>query len=336
MRTSAVAEPPDLDALVRRWVAAGIITPEQAQRIAMDQGVQPSPRRRTRDAMPLVIEALAYLGGVVILVAAGLLTGLYWSELGTGGRLALSGAAALALLVAGMAVPERLGGPAVRLSAVLWLLSTGATALFLALLGDETFGWKSEDVTLFAAAGTAAYAGALWWRHRTIAQQLGLFVALAVTAGALADHLGDATALPGIGVWILGLVWFILGWTNLLGPRQLVWTSAALAMLIGAVFTMETDFGIAFALTTLTLLTVGAVMLRELQLLAVAALGALLVLPRAVNAWFPGELAAPIALLVVGGVLVVAALFTARRRPSSNMYRSADGHGRPKKFGGSQ
>ena len=100
MRTSAVAEPPDLDALVRRWVAAGIITPEQAQRIATDQRVQPSPRRRTRDAMPLVIEALAYLGGVVILVAAGLLTGLYWSELGTGGRLARYGASPRAREVA--------------------------------------------------------------------------------------------------------------------------------------------------------------------------------------------------------------------------------------------
>jgi hypothetical protein len=47
---------------------------------------------------------------------------------------------------------------------------------------------------------------------------------------------------------------------------------------------------------------------------ACRAIGSLQILPGAVSRWFPGALAAPLALLAVGIVLVAAAVYTARRR----------------------
>ena len=64
-------------------------------------------------------------------------------------------------------------------------------------------------------------------------------------------------------------------------------------------------------------------------MLGIAALGALTVLPASVTHFFPGALAAPLALLVTGIVLVVAALRTTRRRkrvPSTRTLRDRTGN----------
>jgi hypothetical protein len=63
---------------------------------------------------------------------------------------------------------------------------------------------------------------------------------------------------------------------------------------------------------------------RDLLLLAVASVGALLVLPATMSRLFPGMLSAAIALLGVGVLLVGAAIVTARRRsgkPASPHHR---------------
>ena len=51
---------------------------------------------------------------------------------------------------------------------------------------------------------------------------------------------------------------------------------------------------------------------RDLLLLGVGAVAAFLVLPPAVGTWFPGSLAAPVALLLVGVGLVAVAVTMAR------------------------
>jgi hypothetical protein len=137
MRQQLSHGPADLPALLDHWLAAGVITPEQAARMRADAGLPAQPPNLTVLPVPptaraerssLLIEALGYLGGVVILVAAVLLTAQYWSDLSTWAHLAIVGGAAVVLVLAGFAVPLRLGVTAHRLRAVLWLLSTGATA----------------------------------------------------------------------------------------------------------------------------------------------------------------------------------------------------------------
>ena len=81
--------------------------------------------------------------------------------------------------------------------------------------------------------------------------------------------------------------------------------------------TIPTNAGNVLALVTAAAVVTTAVLFRDLLLLGVGAFGTLLVLPAVITEWFPGRLAAPIAMLAVGAVLVGAALFVAHRRHAS-------------------
>lgn len=307
-----------LTSLLETWVADQLITPEQADRILVrgDVSVQaPSavPDRR-HERSSLISEALGYLGGVVILIASVLIASLYWSQIDTTARLVIVGAVAAGLLAAGFFTPERLDGVGTRLRSVLWLLSTGGVAGFLVLLGATELDLADRHVFLLTSAGAAAYATGLWLLGRTPVQQIVMSVSLMLTAAALTNELGVSDALPGVGAWGVALVWLLLGWGGLLAPRRLVVVLGAAGMFAGAMTTLPTHGGIALSLATAATVVAAAVLFRDLLLLAVGALGTLLVLPSAVIELFPGDLAAPVAMLVVGAALVGAGLFVARHR----------------------
>jgi hypothetical protein len=175
--------------------------------------------------------------------------------------------------------------------------------------------WQGEDAALLAAGGTAPYAGVLWWRHRSILQQVGVVVALSVTAATATTHLpGGEELLPGLAIWGVAVVWFALGWGGFVAPRRATYVIGGIGALVGAGSTMTASWGPALGLTTAAALVGVAVLFGDLVLLAVGAIGALQILPVAVSRWFPGALAAPLALLAVGVLLLAAAVYTARRR----------------------
>ncbi|MDP3891151.1 DUF2157 domain-containing protein [Nocardioides sp.] len=299
-------------------MADQLITPEQADRILVrgDVVVQtPSAaQERPPERSPLIIEALGYLGGVIILVASSLIASLYWDQVATAARLVIVGGVAAVLLAAGFAVPERLKDVGVRFRSVVWLLSTGAFSGFVGMLGADALNMAAEDVFQLTSSCVAAYAAGLWLISRTLVQQLTLMVGAMLTAAALTNALAASDALPGFAVWGVALVWLLLGWGGLLEPSRLVMVCGAAGMFIGAMTTIPAHAGIVLALVTAAAVVSTAVLFRDLLLLAVGALGTLQVLPASVIELFPGDLAAPIALLVVGTLLVGAGLFIARRR----------------------
>ncbi|HET7475735.1 MAG TPA: DUF2157 domain-containing protein [Dermatophilaceae bacterium] len=307
-----------LTSLLKTWVADQLITPEQADRILVrgDVLVQapPAVQERPHGRSSLVIEALSYLGGVIILVASILIASLYWTQVGTTARLVIVGGVAAVLLAAGFAIPERLEDVGIRLRSVLWLVSTGAFAGFVGLLGADALSLADKDVLLLISSCVAAYAAGLWLIGRTLVQQVATMVSLMLTAAALTNELSVSDALPGFAVWGVALIWLLLGWGGVLEPRRFVMVFGAAGMFAGALTTIPTYAGITLALVTAVAVVATAVLFHDLLLLAVGAFGTLLVLPSSVIELFPGELAAPIAMLVVGALLVGAGLFIARRR----------------------
>jgi hypothetical protein len=335
MRNSSAPGPADLPAMLDHWVAAGIITPVQAARMRADPGlagapsltVLPTPSDKEHRQSSFAIEALGYLGSVLVVVASVLLASQYWDELSTVGHLILVGAAAVTLLSAGFAVPERLGPPGLRMHAVLWLGATLATAGFLGLLGDEVLGWYDEDLTLLVFAGATVLAVALWWRLPTVLQQVAVVAGLAGTAGAAAAQIhATEDLLPGLAVWGVGAIWFILGWGGVVRPRWTALLLGGIGLMIGPGMTMPADGGIVLALATVAALVALAVLARDLLVLGLGAWGALQFLPTAINEWFPGELTAAVVLLVVGGLLIAAAIWIARRGAGRPAAESAGRH----------
>lgn len=263
----------------------------------------------------LVIEGLGYLGGVIIVAAALVIGARYWDALGVTGRLSLTTAAAGALTVAGWAVPQRpRTGGRVRLRAAFWLAATAAVAATCALLWVEVLDFDPEHVAVVVAAATALVGGAFWYAHRTLIQQLAFMVALMATGSAAVADFFDPNHWPGVPIWLVGVGWYVLGVTGRINPqRAAVWLGSAGAV-VGAAVTMAADAGIVFALVTAAAIVVLAVRGSDLPQLIIGALGVLLVVPVAVNEWFPSNLAVPLGLLIAGAVLVTIAVLALRRR----------------------
>jgi hypothetical protein len=314
METS-VSSRTDVDVLLRHWVHDGLITTEQAESMRSDlPAAQPVPARRAAHVAPLVGEALGYLGGVLVIVALGLVAGRYWSELSTAGRLVVTGATTVLLLVAGAAAPRRRGGAGARLGAVLWLAAAVGLAAFLGLAGAEAFGWREEAVATFAAGGAALLASGLWYLHRHPILHLAVLAGTVAAVTAATTLLTDSVLLPGVAAWGTGLAWALLAWGGLLPPRRLGVVLGAAVTTVAALAIAPESWGSVLAVATVAALVVVAVLMRDLVLLAVATLGALAILPIVVVQFFPGVLAAGMVLLAVGLLLVGAAVAISRRR----------------------
>lgn len=330
MRSPAVphrpppAPPPDPD-LLDEWVAAGLIDAEQADHIrAYEQGqVGPRPGLTTARSPgatgpSLVVEALGYLGGVIMLVGAGILVGLYWTDVPVALRLVLVGAAALALLAGGVAVPDRLGEAAGRLRAVLWALAVAAAGGFFGILTADVLDRHDESSLIVVGTCTALVGGILWWLRRTWLQQLAFLLPLVMAAQGLAFTITGDLDNPwgGTFTWVVGVAWVALAWSGRLDPRTTGMAFGALAAIFGALG-VDSQVGIAIGLATAVAVVALALAERSLPLLAVAAFGMLRTAPRAATEWFPGPLSAAVTLMVTGALLIVAAIHVARHRAGS-------------------
>jgi hypothetical protein len=311
-----------LDTQISDWVAEGIITEAQAARIrdrAVGVAVGPQPPAQAPDRgaelRSYAVEALGYLGGLLVVIAATLLANLYWSDLEVGARLGVLGGAAAGLVVAGRLAPADRGPAWSRLRSVLWVGATVAVAGFSAVLADQVLEWRESDLALVVSGTATLVAALLWLAHPVALQQVALMVGAMLTAGAAMDQFLDGDWAIGMGFWSVGLAWLVLGWTQRLRPRAMAMPLGALGMVFGASATMSYDAGIVLALLTVAAVVVVAVLARELPLLGAGAIGTLLIVPRAVDEWFPGELTAPFVLLGVGGGLVALAVWIARSRP---------------------
>ena len=312
-----------LEAQIRAWVTEGIINEEQAARIrdrARPLSAEPpAPTRpvehdRSAELRSYAIEALGYLGGLLVVIAAVLLANRYWRDLETAGRLTVFGVVAVGLVIAGRLAPADRAPEWGRLRSVLWAGATASVAGFAAIYADEVAGWQETDMAL-AVSGTATLAAAaLWIAYRSALQQIVLMVGAMLTAGSAMNQLFDEEWTIGVGIWTVALVWVVLGWTQRLRPREMAMPLGAVGMVFGASATMTYDAGIVLALLTVAGVVLVAVLARALPMLGAGALGTLMIVPRAVDEWFPGELTAPFVLLGLGGGLVVLAVWIARTR----------------------
>lgn len=309
--------------LAAAWVDEGIITAEQADRILASSGTA-APRSAGAPPVlrPVFVEALGYLGGVVVAVGCGVLAGLYWSALARAGQVTLLAVVVALLVVAGFAVPPRLGGVFVRLRSVLWAAATVAWTAALGLYAWHLLPSRAaeEHAGVLITGGAALLAVTLWSVHRVVLQQAAMMALLAALAATTIADLGSSTDWPGVGVWVIGVAWLGLGWKALLRPPRVARALGAATAIVGSMITAGSDVGVVFMLVTTVAVVVLAVLLRDLALLVVGALGLLQGIPTAVGRWFPNSLVAALALLVAGVALVGVAVWTARRSASRQQY----------------
>ncbi len=306
-----------------RWVAEGLIDTAQATRIESAEAPATAPPATAPPAAgaraPLVAEALGYAGGVLA-IAAGLYTVRdFWPNLSTGAVLAFA-AAACAALGAGGAAVRTTSDPALRrLRSVVWLMSTVSLAVFAGTLADQVWGFGPASTTLVAATVSAAYGAALWRRTRAALQHLAVFASLAVLAGTAVARLDPGLGAwePGLAIWALSVLWGVAVMRGYLPPGATGYVAAGIGVLVGVQLAMQVAAGCALALATVAGLLAAGVLLRQAWVVVLGALGVLLVTPQITTRYLPMSAATPVAIFVVGVVLLGSAVWLTRRKAGS-------------------
>ncbi len=244
--TGPAASSVGVDAELARWVEAGLLSPEQAAAISEHERVlaslppppaPPSPARAGR--VPVVVEALGYLGGTLVVAGLVVLVAQSWSDIATAGRLGLSAAISGALLGGGALVRESDDPALARFRGLLWLLSAGAAALFVGVLVADGLGVERDETVVLAGSATVALHSGLLWRGRPRPlQQLGVLAGSAVAVGALVAVLAGSSPV-GPAVWAVGGLYLVAGLSRRIPTPLLAEAVGAVAVVVGASMSAE-------------------------------------------------------------------------------------------------
>lgn len=307
-----------------RWVEAAVITTEQADAI---RALEETRETRPRAGIPIVAEALGFLGGALAAVAGIIAVSRFWDDLSTPVRLAIVGTVGLLLLGAGRVV-RRGDEPALeRLGSFLWAIATGCAAFFTSIVCLDVFNWEGIDVTLAVGLASFVVALALWvWRPAPL-QHAATLAAAAVTAAAFAGHVEHVDGrFVGVALWTVGVTWAALAWMGVVRPVPLGYAlGGGLAIIAGQAMSGDLG-GVAesiLAVGTALAFLAASVPAGSLALLWVGVIGVFISVPAAVTRHFGSSDAAPIALFVTGMTLIATAVVASRLLPHVKARRAA-------------
>jgi hypothetical protein len=238
-----------------------------------------------------------------------------------------AGVLAVGLLLAGVAVHTKTDAALARLRALLWLLSTAGTAAFVAVLAGSYFHLADADRALATGAAALVYAIPLWWRNRSALQQLAAFGGSVAVLEAGLDRIDPRAGsfLFGIAIWAFAVAWGLAVARGRLLPAPAGMLLSGAAALAGAIIAMDQSAGVLLAVTTVAGLFACGVLMHQVPLIGIGAAGTLYVVPDAATTYLPGSVAAPLAVAVVGLVLLGVALWLARQRTKEQAGHAANG-----------
>jgi hypothetical protein len=309
------------------WVTAGLVTADQARSIRAYEHDRVPDRPPARVSPG--VEALAYVGGILLAVGAGMLIARLWHGLGVGGRIGVLAGAATLVVVVGTVVGES-DGVTWRLRGFLWALGTVGFAAVAGIFVVEVLKVTGEAVGVTVAGTTAVVSAGLWQlRNRPLQHALTLLgLAIALGTGiAWAQGPGAHGLLIGLALWLVGGMWAWLGWRDRIPP-------AALGFLLGVVLTLVgsgiVNAQVSWLAPLLGLATAGAwvavgVVRSERVALAPGLVGVFVFLPWTLARFFGGTVGAPVVAMVSGALLLGVVLLLVRR--------GRDGHGDPGRGG---
>jgi hypothetical protein len=302
---------------LERWVAADLISAEQAQSIRAHERAAAATRPPAVERrVSLIAEALGYVGTALALAGAAVGLSQAWEDIAPWGRLTVAAGVTVLLLIGGFVLLRQTEPAFRRLQSVLWCLAVGAGVWFLVVLGVEYLGLSDDErLLLLVGGGGAVLAGLLWAVRRRALQHVALLVTL------LAALVGAVLCLPGeapiwayaVGVWTLSVGWGLLGWYRAVEPW---WLAIALGS-VGAVIGPSIGIGdypwlLALGLGTSAFLMVVSVPTGQVPLLAVGTMGTFGYLTWAVTRYFSDSLGVPLTLAIVGAVFIALAVVAGR------------------------
>jgi len=312
-RSNRLAPTPAIS--LQRWVEAGLLDDAQARAIAEFESAQRSLQRPAR--LSPAIEALAYVGGVLLTIGTGMLVGRFWDDMGTIAHLAIVGTAAVLAGAVGGLVGED-DAVTWRLRGFLWTLSAGGAGAFVGLFVFEVLDRIGEPVAFAAAATITVVSAGLWGLRDRPLQHVSTFIALVVSIGVLIAWIDgvNPAAWIGLAFWVLGMLWAAASWRLIVPPAVIGFPLGVTLTLIGAgVVGVRYDWlGPIIGLATATAWTAIGIGVNEVFALAPGLVGTFVFLPWALGRYFGESLGAPIIVMLSGAVLLAIVAVLWRRR----------------------
>jgi len=305
----------DLRETLGRAVAAGVISTDQAERIAAlaapGQSVPTAAAPAPRTGAPMLAEVLGYLGGAVTIVTAIVLGNELWASLAVALRVLVLVAVTAAAVATGTGLHAQ-RGPAGRLAGFLWLVAVVALAGTVAVAADGLLGWDGRNTALAASIVGMVAAVVMWWLRPETLQQLAMFGGVLTTiVAALAWPQPDQSDFAPIAGWLLGLAWLVATATGRLRPAPVGWVlgSAAAAFSLLFVDWVRSPLLVVAVLTGIGVVAVG-VRTQRWPVVAVGIVGLLFAVPITLGELFgtallPVWVALGIGLALLGGGVYV-------------------------------
>lgn len=293
---------------LERWVGAGLIDPTTAEAI---ESYEEHRTQRVGRGM----EALAYLGSALVLIAVALLAIEFWADIDVWGRYALSAGVTAVLVVAGIVLGRSEISAVNRAQTFAWFLAALGVALTASVATAEMDGLAEEDAFLIVAAISLAAAVTLWVFRKSVLQMVAMALGAYATVVAFIARIDSAPDWAfGVSFAALGLVWLLLTWIGVMRPTRTSYAVAGIGMLlISFPEAVEMPWPLVGLFSGMALMAM-SVVLKENVLLGLGVLGLFIYIPMTIFELFGETVGVPFALLITGLTLIGVVLVSVRLR----------------------
>jgi len=297
---------------LREWTDSGLISPGQADRILQFEQAEAS---RARRRIPLITEALAYVGAVLAITGGGVAIAQVWEDMSAGAHVALLGAGTgMAFLGGWLAKPSK--EPAFqRLVDVLWLISVGGIVATFALLFAEYYNTADRDAALFTALFATAWSAMLYALRRHAIELIVLYGAVHASAIAAIVYPegGNRSWAYASVVWGLGAIMAFLGWRGVAQPAAVGLPLGAFGMMVApSLATGQYGWALGVGIVTAAGAMAFSVWTRYVPLLVFGSIAMFGYITATVVRYLGDQLGVPVALAVAGALILAMAVGVAR------------------------
>lgn len=270
------------------------------------------------------MEAVGYIGTILVLAGAFAFAQQNWKHISEGGRLAILTVATVVFLGIGALVLGSVEPAFRRLAAVTWAVSVAAFAGSVAMV-NQLLDTTGKTPFLSIATSSAVYALILWLLQPHGVQQAVAFAGVLLAVASVVNFfVTDADIwMFAVPLWAIGLTWAAAGWWRRVQPWFVAVPIGLLVALVAPAF-VDSPSGLRFGLGIATATTVMglAVAVKFTPALAMAAVAELGYVIGAVTYYFGDTLGVPASLAIAGLlILTMAAVatrwgwFGGRRKP---------------------
>ncbi len=282
------------------------------QRLASGEN---QPERDAGRRLTFMTEALAAVGTILVLAGSGVAVSEHWFHLSDGPRFSILGITAAFFLIAGFVVRWITASAVERLTQLMWCASVASAAAAAVIAADGIYREPAVTTALITSGVVAVYSSSLWLLcRREILMALGFAGLVGALCTAIPVIAADASPwlAVGLGLWLLGLGWAVLGWLYPEPFGTSVPAGAALALIGPAVAVHSYGWVYVIGIATAFAVMAASMPLQNVVMVAFGSCALLGYIVAVVLRYADRSIGTPGSLVIIGLTLLSLAIVTIR------------------------